>query len=149
MLKKFRMHIRLYSAMRTIGTTATLALAVVAVMLVAPVSGGSELVEAAAGTANPSILTYTATNSVASVSLIVASPSGTFATSTEEQKAAFSIATNNATGYTLSAKMTGSAGLELYNVNDSNVSIANLPSAASSGITAAEFDTATYNNMWG
>jgi uncharacterized repeat protein (TIGR02543 family) len=118
-------------------------------MLVAPVSGGSELVEAAAGTANPSILTYTATNSVASVSLVVASPGGTFATSTEEQKAAFSIVTNNATGYTLSAKMTGSAGFDLYNMNDSNVSIANLPSSVSSGITASEFDTATYNNMWG
>ncbi|MBQ8156578.1 hypothetical protein IJ101_02210 [Candidatus Saccharibacteria bacterium] len=88
-----------------------------------------------------SSITLDITNSVASVDLTVTSSDGTFATSSAEDKAAFSITTDNYTGYTLSISAADDAGT-LLNGSNSLDSIA-------SNLTEAEFNTSANNGKWG
>ena len=62
--------------------------------------------EATTKNANPATLTFAFTDNknTASVSVQVSDKNGEFATSSEAQKASFSLSTNNATGYTLNLK---------------------------------------------
>ena len=66
--------------------------------------------EAAAGTATESTLTFAFVDNknTASVSLDVSNTSGSFATSASSELAEFSLSTNNATGYTLNLRISGS-----------------------------------------
>ena len=95
--------------------------------------------EAASKNPNPSTLTFAFTNNrnTASVSLAVTDKNGNFATSTDSQKASFSLSTNNATGYTLNLR-TDSATTTL---SDGTHSINTI---SSSGITADNFAVNTY-----
>ncbi len=138
--------IGLRSVMRTIGVGSILVLAVILAMIVAPVCEHLEV--AKADTVDSPVLTFVSTNATASVSLSVRDASGTFATSASNQKAAFSISTNNPIGYTVSIAATGSS-TSLVNTDDSSKTLATLPGNTNSGITSATFDTAAYNNMWG
>ena len=98
-----------------------------------------EVTEAATKDANPATLTYNATSSTASVSLNVTDLAGNFATSGSNEKASFSLSTNNATGYTLNLK-TGDSTTSLSDGTNTIASITN-----TNGITADNFS----NNTWG
>ena len=103
--------------------------------------------EATTGTATASTLTFTGTNLVASASLTVDSPTGTFTTSTTNQKATFSISTNNYTGYTLTMKSSGNT----TTLSDNN---SNTITTISSSTTATNFASSdatgqALNNKWG
>ena len=112
-----------------------------------PVYNRTDSASATAGTPTASTLTFTSTNPVASVSLAMGSPTGTFATSSSSEKAAFSISTNNYTGYILTMTSTGS-NTTLTDGSSHNIS------TISSSTTAAVFsaDSAAgqaLNNRWG
>ena len=93
---------------RILGYSACLLYFVLTVMLLFPVYIKPEVTEATSKTATPSTLTFASTRSSATVHLdSINAVSGSFATSTQEQTASFSISTNNATGYTLNIKTTG------------------------------------------
>ena len=98
-------------------------------------------VEAASGTPKQSTLTfaYVDNKSTASVSLNVSDPSGTFATSNDNEKAVFSLSTDNYTGYTLRLKTTGATTL-----TDGTNTIESIPT---DGITSSS--TAWNTNRWG
>ena len=112
-----------------------------------PVYNKTDSASATAGTPTASTLTFTSTNPVASVSLAMGSPTGTFATSSSSEKAAFSISTNNYTGYTLTMTSTG-ASTALTDDNSHNIS------TISSSTTEAIFSSSdaagqALNNRWG
>ena len=112
-----------------------------------PVYIVTDTANATAGTPTASTLTFTSTNPVASVSLAMGSPTGTFATSSASEKAAFSISTNNYTGYTLTMTSTGS-NTTLTDGSSHNIS------TISSSTTEAIFSSSdaagqALNNRWG
>ena len=84
--------------MHTTGVTMTLSLVALVGLTIAPIYRKPNSVNAAIGTATAPTLTFTSANATASVNLAINSADGTFATSTEAEKAAFSISTNNHTG---------------------------------------------------
>ena len=95
--------------------------------------------EATTKNPNPATLTFAFTDNrnTASVSLAVTDKNGNFATSTDSQKASFSLSTNNATGYTLNLRTTGTT----TTLSDGTHSINTI---SSSGITADNFAVNTY-----
>lgn len=105
-----------YKVVRISGTAALFALLIVGGMTIAPIYNTTNSAEATTGTATESTLTFTSTNATASVNLAVNDTAGTFATSTDgtngtiDQRAKFSISTNNYTGYTLTVRSTSDAG---------------------------------------
>ena len=105
-----------YKVVRISGTAALFALLIVGGMTIAPIYNTTNSAEAITGTATESTLTFTSTNATASVNLAVNDTAGTFATSTDgtngtiDQRAKFSISTNNYTGYTLTVRSTSDAG---------------------------------------
>ena len=132
---------------RNVATFAVAGFLGLALGIVAPYYIKSADIEATSGTSKASTLTFTPINDVASVDLSVTSASGTFATSTDARMAKFSIATDNATGYTLTLRSSSNTGT-LVKSDDSNTTISSITSA----ITADAFSTAsntTYNNKWG
>ena len=105
------------------------------------ISNGEQEAQAAAGTAQESSITMNFASNTASVDLAVSSSDGAFATSSESNKASFSIITNNYTGYTLTISAPDDNGT-LVNGNDSLTSIG-------SNLTASEFNTTSNNGKWG
>jgi len=99
--------------------------------------------EAATGTAQSSSLTLDVTSSVASVDLTVDSSTGTFASS--DTNAAFSVTTNNFTGYTLSISADEDTGLLS---DDESNTLSSIPAAISEETFSASANT-SYNGMWG
>ena len=94
----------------------TVILSLLILATLCPISFSSNTpVEAATGTAQDSILTFNATSSTASVSLNVTSTSGSTATSSTSQdndeRAKFTISTNNVSGYELKIKASSSTNL--------------------------------------
>ena len=110
-------------------------------LLCLPISNNELETKATTGTAAESSITMNFTSSTASVDLTVNNTDGTFATSGAEDKAAFSIATNNYAGYTLSISAADDTGT-LLNGSNSLDSI-------SSNLTEAEFNTSANNGKWG
>lgn len=88
-------------ALRTLAFSSFIAFSSLVALTVHPLSISPISTEAISDSFVSSTLTFDSINSVASVSLNVSSPDGSFATSEEDQKASFSISTNNYTGYTL------------------------------------------------
>ena len=123
--------------------TSTVLLTLLTLAILFPISfkSADNLAEATAGTAQDSIITLSATKPTASVSLNVTSTSGSTATSSttqgNDERATFTIATNNAKGYKLSIK--SSSGTTLTNGTDT------LDAIGTSGITLDTFST----NTWG
>ena len=103
-------YIKSQTAFRVLGTVAVSSLVLLFATVIAPIYNTTNSAEATTGTATESTLTFTSTNATASVNLAVNDTAGTFATSTEAQKAAFSIATDNYTGYTLTVRSTSDTG---------------------------------------
>ena len=95
-------------------------------------------------------ITFTSTKLLASVNLTVDSTLGTFATSTSEEKASFSISTNNYTGYTLTLR-SASADTSLTNGTGVNAHTLSAISLPTTGSTFASNNSAgqMLNNKWG
>ena len=117
---------------RIVGYSACLLYFVLFSMLLLPVYVKPNVTEATSKSASPSSLTYTSNRSTATVNLdSISAVSGSFATSTSEQTASFSISTNNATGYTLTLKTTGN-DTALTDDTNSNTSTNHLNTISSS-----------------
>ena len=144
---KNRHYIKFYSVMHTTGVTMTLSLVALVGLTIAPIYRKPNSVNAAIGTATAPTLTFTSANATASVNLAINSADGTFATSTEAEKAAFSISTNNHTGYTLNITASGTT----TTLNDSSshtiASISNTTSLSNFQDTGATGQA--LNNKWG
>ena len=98
------------------------------------------------GTVSNTSLTLTTDHKQAKLNIVPTSTSGSFATSTDAEKAKFTVATNNSTGYTLAIK--GSSNNKLSNTAASTT--LDSITTASTGIDAATFNTNTsYLNKWG
>lgn len=138
--------VRKFLLLRNIAYASSVMLLVLIVSTIIPIYYKPVTAEATVGTATESTLTFTSTRSAASVTLAVSSADGTFATSTNEQKASFSISTNNYTGYTLTLK----SGGNVTALDNSGTTISTI------GATT-DYDTFTantaagkaLNNKWG
>lgn len=121
---------RLFRKSAYISTTL---LSLIALAILFPISFKSTTpAEATDKPASPSTLTYSASSSIANVSLDVNSSSGSFATSSSN--VSFGIITNNASGYTLSLKTSGA-----------NYTLGGIIDTLSSVRTANDFEL----NKWG
>ena len=140
----FTHYIKYLSNWRKAGTTASALLILLSLAILFPLYNimGVEDTEGIAGTTTPSTLTFNASSTTASVTLDLtgASNTGTYATSSNNEKASFTIATNNATGYTVKVKSTTNTPVLTNGTN--NVSI-----ISNNGITinSSSFDV----NSWG
>ena len=98
------------------------------------------------GAVSNTSLTLTTNHEQAKLNIVPTSTSGSFAASTDAEKAKFSVSTNNSTGYTLAIK--GSSNNKLSNAAASTT--LDSITTASTGIDAATFNTNTsYLNKWG
>ncbi|MBR6505688.1 hypothetical protein IKT18_02560 [Candidatus Saccharibacteria bacterium] len=132
---------------RSTGITSILILILLSLATINPIYIKSEYAEATTGTATESMLTFNSTSTTASVNLAISSKTGTFATSGTNEKAAFSISTNNYTGYTLTLKSTGS---DTNLTSNDNNSITTLPSSTTYDVfSSSEATGQTLNNRWG
>ncbi|MBP5512811.1 InlB B-repeat-containing protein [Candidatus Saccharibacteria bacterium] len=136
-------HIGLRGIVRIIRFTSVLSFVMLCGATIVPIYHETNNAEAATGTATAPTLTFTSTNATASVSLAINDVNGTFATSTEAQKAAFSIATNNYSGYTLNLTASG-------NTTTLNDDSSHIISSIDYDVSAADFASDTsLNNKWG
>ena len=109
-----------------------------------PISKGEQNTEAVTGTVQSSSLTLNVSKSAASVELDVNSTDGTFASSTADNSAAFSVVTNNFSGYTLSISGSDNEG-KLYDITKQNAL-----SSLTAATTEAAFSSSTdLNGKWG
>ena len=139
-ITSFSSAIKSLSAFRKSAYTSVALLSLLILAILCPISFRSATpTEAATKSANPATLTFAFTDNknTASVSLTVTDENGNFATSTDSQKASFSLSTNNATGYTLNLRATGTT----TTLSDGTHSINTI---SSSGITADNFAVNTY-----
>ena len=136
---RFSYVIKMTSFFRKSAYTSSFLLFLLILFTLCPLYFVPEVTEAATKNANPATLSFAFTDNkdTASVSLTVTDENGNFATSTEAQKAAFSLSTDNATGYTLNLRTTGAT----TTLSDGTHSINTI---ASSGITADNFAVNTY-----
>lgn len=95
-------YIKYSHSINKIGLLSAFAFALLALTSLFPISKGEQNTEAVTGTAQSSSLTLNVTGDTASVELDVNSTDGTFIASTSDNSAAFSVTTNNSSGYTLS-----------------------------------------------
>ena len=135
----FSKTIKFFSLFRKSAYTSTAILSLLVLAILCPLYLVPDSSEATAGTATESTLTFAFVDdkNTASVSLDVSSTSGSFATSTSEELAEFSLTTNNATGYTLNLRTSGS--------ETTLVSGANTISAINGSKLSSEFVV----NTWG
>ena len=109
-----------------------------------PISKSEQTTEAVTGTVQSSSLTLNVSSSAASVELDVNSNTGTFASSSSDNSAAFSVTTNNFSGYTLSISGSDNDG-RLYD-KTKQYSLEPLTSA----VSEADFSsTSSLNGKWG
>lgn len=111
-----------------------------------PISKSEQTTEAVTGTVQSSSLTLNVSNSAASVELDVNSNTGTFASSTTDNSANFSVTTNNFSGYTLTISGNDDEG-KLYDSTKQNflTSLANATSEADFSSTS----NTNLNGQWG
>ena len=137
-------HLKMARATSRAGLMSLLALNAMVFAIIFPIYNimGTNDTEAVAGTPIDSMITFNATRSTASVDLMVTDTNGTFASSTAASQAAFSLSTNNYTGYTL-----------MIAANSDTSSLSNAGGGTLASITTsvseATFNTADYNNKWG
>ncbi len=139
-----RNYIKNFRRIRILGSASLFSLGLLLLATFVPLYNvtRTEDTEAAAGTAQDSSITFTATRSTASVDLTVTDENGTFASSTSSNQAAFSLSTTNYTGYTLTIASNNNTSA-LTNTNGGTLS------SISSPIDESTFNTTTYNNKWG
>ena len=132
-------YIRVNHYFRNVAFVSSVLLFILVTLLCLPISSGEQ--DTLAATNQGDSITINFTNNTASVDLSVNNADGTFATSNTEDKAAFSISTDNASGYTLSISSNDDTG-ELTSGTSSFTSI-------DSAISSTTFDNSSYNGKWG
>jgi len=109
-----------------------------------PISKSEQTTEAVTGTVQSSSLTLNVSSSAASVELDVNSTEGTFASSTTDNSANFSVTTNNFSGYTLSISGSNNDG-KLYDTTKKY-----FLEPLTSAVSEADFSsTSSLNGKWG
>ena len=140
-------HIKLHKYLRVTGISASILLALFAVLTLNPVSHHEEEAEA---TANPSTsrLEILSDSNVAGVKLNVNSTNGTFAKTNSADEMKFSVITDNLTGYTLSLSATDDSG-KLMNETINAAALDSITTALSYSDFANGSSASAYNGMWG
>ena len=139
---KFVHYIRYLRNWRKAAYTSTVLLSLLILAILCPISFSSNTpAEAATGTAQDSSITLTFTSDTASVSLNVTDTAGSTATSSttqdNDERAKFTITTNNVSGYEL--KIKASNNTSLSNGTDT------IPAIGTAGIALSSFAS----NTWG
>lgn len=142
--------IKIRHLFRALVSTSSLLFVLLFVATIAPIHYDIEHTEAIAGTPTESTLSFTSTSSMAFVDLAVGSLSGTFATSGNNEKAEFSISTDNYSGYTVTLKSSGSdTNLSgLIGGNDYSISTISSPTT-SDAFSSTGASGQALNNKWG
>lgn len=139
-------YIKLLSNINRTGLFSAFTFLLLALTCLFPISKSEQTTEAVTGTVQSSSLTLNVSKSAASVELDVNSNTGTFASSTMDNSAAFSVTTNNFSGYTLSISGSDDEG-KLYDSTKQNflTSLANATSETDFSSTA----NTNLNGQWG
>lgn len=139
-------YIKLLSNINRTGLFSAFAFLLLALTCLFPISKSEQNTEAVTGTVQSSSLTLNVSSSAASVELDVNSNTGTFASSTTDNSAAFSVTTNNFSGYTLTISGNDDEG-KLYDSTKQNflTSLANATSETDFSSTA----NTNLNGKWG
>ena len=143
-----RSYIKFYRNFRVVGTLALAALLLVMTLAVYPITIEPNTAEALPGTATASstYITMTSSASTASVNLTPRDGSGTFASSSASEQAAFNVATNNVSGYELSVKADDDTK-QLIN-NTTSTALDSITSVIDSSTFSNPANT-SYNGKWG
>ena len=137
-------YIKLLSNINRTGLFSAFTFILLALTCLFPISKGEQSTEAVTGTAQSSSLTLSVSSAAASVEFDVNSTDGTFASSTADNSAAFSVVTNNFSGYTLSISGSDNEG-KLYDITKQNAL-----SSLTVATTEATFSSSTdLNGKWG
>ena len=139
-------YIKLLSNINRTGLFSAFTFLLLALTCLFPISKGEQNTEAVTGTVQSSSLTLNVSQSAASVELDVNSNTGTFASSTTDNSANFSVTTNNFSGYTLTISGNDDEG-KLYDSTKQNflTSLANATSEADFSSTS----NTNLNGQWG
>ena len=140
-------HIRFFRNLRLASLSASAALIAIMTLAVFPIIRKASTAEA---TSLPSTTTLTMTtgSESADLSLLVNNASGTFSSSSNDELAKFSIATNNYTGYTLT--ISGSDDTGLLTNTDTTITTNNPLSSITSATDSSTFASSTaLNGKWG
>lgn len=137
-------YIKLLSNINRTGLFSAFTFLLLALTCLFPISKGEQNTEAVTGTAQSSSLTLNVTGDTASVELDVNSTDGTFASSSSDNSAAFSVVTNNFSGYTLSISGSDNDG-KLYDTTKKY-----FLEPLTSAVSEADFSsTSSLNGKWG
>lgn len=131
---------------RVVGMASASILTLIAAFLVFPIVKVNDDVEGAHVPSDPPTILITSTSEIASVEVIPTSSTGSFATSTAAQEIAFTVSTNNLTGYDL--KIAGTDDTRQLVGTVTSETIDSISAATDAG-TFANGSAATYNNKWG
>lgn len=137
-------YIKLTSSINKTGLLSAFTFLLLALTCLFPISKSEQTTEAVTGTVQSSSLTLNVSNSAASVELDVNSNTGTFASSTTDNSAAFSVTTNNFSGYTLTISGNDDEG-KLYDSTKQNF----LTSLANATSETDFSSTLSLNGKWG
>ena len=140
-----RAHIKRVKRTRIVGMGASLALILLSLLAVFPITKQTEKAEATA-TASTTTLAITSSSTTASVDVTPVSSNGTFAASATADEVAFTVTTDNVTGYSLT--IAGSDNTRQLNNTDAAATLDSI-TAATDASTFATGAAATYSNKWG
>lgn len=137
-------YIKLLSNINRTGLFSAFTFLLLALTCLFPISKGEQNTEAVTGTAQSSSLTLNVSSAAASVEFDVNSTDGTFASSSSDNSAAFSVVTNNFSGYTLSISGSDNDG-KLYDTTKKY-----FLEPLTSAVSEADFSsTSSLNGKWG
>ncbi len=136
--------VKLISNINRTGLFSAFTFLLLALTCLFPISKGEQNTEAVTGTAQSSSLTLNVSSAAASVEFDVNSTDGTFASSSSANSAAFSVVTNNFSGYTLSISGSDNDG-KLYDTTKKY-----FLEPLTSAVSEADFSsTSSLNGKWG
>lgn len=141
----YNSYIKRFKNYRIIGGVAGILLVALFALAAFPITKQTEKAEATA-TAATTTLTITSASTIASVNVTPVSSSGTFAASAVADEVAFTVTTDNVTGYNLT--IAGSDNTRQLNNTDAAATLDSISAAT----TESDFATgaaATYSNKWG
>lgn len=137
-------YIKLLSNINRTGLFSAFTFLLLALTCLFPISKGEQNTEAVTGTAQSSSLTLNVSSAAASVEFDVNSTDGIFASSSSANSAAFSVVTNNFSGYTLSISGSDNDG-KLYDTTKKY-----FLEPLTSAVSEADFSsTSSLNGKWG
>ena len=138
-------YIKLSRLVRFVGTTASLALSILTIATIFPITKQSDTTEATYVPATTT-LSIVSSKDTASVDITPTSASGTFATSAAADMAEFTVTTDNLTGYSLNILGTDTSGQLVNSTTGDTLD------TITADTTENDFRTglaSTYNNKWG